>query len=110
MRVADKIEQRAKRATTLEEAAAILAELLSSDLANWIDGRLYRTKQEVPAVSGLKIEVRREGELPHFHLTAPGIDAVFSIADCALLRGTIGGREQSLVEWWFARCHSLLGE
>ncbi len=109
MRVADKIEQRAKRATTLEEAAGILAELLSSDLANWIDGRLYRTQQAIPKVEGLKIEVRREGQIPHFHVTAPGIDALFSVADCALIRGTISGREQSLVEWWYARCRTLLG-
>jgi hypothetical protein len=50
----------------------------------------------------------REHAPPHFHVTAPGIDASFTIEDCALLRGTISGHDRQLVEYWHKTGRPLL--
>jgi hypothetical protein len=67
----------------------------------WTDGKLLLTKALVERLDRLKIEIRiREHAPPHFHVTAPGIDASFTIENCALLRGTISGHDRQLIEYW----------
>ena len=109
MRITDVIEQRARTARTVEEAAQVLSDLLSSDFAVWFDERLYHTRQEVEKVDGLRIEVHsHHPEPPLFVVAGPGFDAAFAVDDCALARGGIGDRHRALVEWWFKRTRPLL--
>ena len=109
MRITDVIEQRARTATTVEEARQVLSELLSSDFAVWFDERLYHTKQAVPNVDGLRVEIDAHlSQAPSFVVAAAGFEAAFAIEDCAFVRGSIGDRHRALVEWWFKRCRPLL--
>jgi hypothetical protein len=103
------IEYRAANAKSLEEAAEVVALLLSEGLAVWTDGRLYGIRQLVARVKGLRIEVyAREHPPPHFHIRGGDINATFSVTDCSLIDGQIGGRERALVEWWYKRSRSVL--
>jgi len=103
------IEHEVQSAASLEQATAALDKLLSSGLSVWQDGTLYYTKQLVARVHGLKIEIfAREHPPPHFHVSGAGIDATFSLADCSRLHGTISGREEQLVRWWYARSRTVL--
>lgn len=103
------IDQKVREVQSLEEATEALANLLSGGYSVTPDGQLYFIRQLVARVNGLKIEVfAREHPPPHFHVSGGGIDATFSIQDCALLEGSIGGRERSLVNWWFERSRPVL--
>jgi hypothetical protein len=105
----EELDQQAKTASSLEESTAVLERLLSGRYSVWKDGSLYSIKQLVACVNGLKIEVRsREHSPPHFHVSGGGIDAIFSVTDCSYLGGKIGGREQSLVQWWYQRSRPIL--
>jgi hypothetical protein len=105
----DPIEEKVSSASDLPAAAETLAILLSGGYSVWTDGTLYNIRQLVARVDGLKIEVfAREHPPPHFHISGGGIDATFSLADCAHLEGRIGGRERALVEWWYHRSRSTL--
>lgn len=103
------IEKKVASAKDLPAATEGLAVLLSGGYSVWTDGTLYNIKQLVGRVDGLKIEVfAREHSPPHFHISGGGIDATFSLTDCAHLEGRIGGRERALVEWWYQRSRSTL--
>ena len=103
------IERRAESAKTLDEAADVMSLLLSEGLSVLPDGRLYSIKQLVARVKGLRIEVyAREHPPPHFHIKGGDVDASFSLTDCSLIEGRIGGREQALVEWWYQRSRPVL--
>lgn len=103
------IEEKVASAKDLPAATEALAVLLSGGYSVWTDGSLYNIKQLVGRVHGLKIEVfAKEHPPPHFHISGGGIDATFSLADCAHLEGQIGGRERALVEWWYQRSRSTL--
>ena len=105
----DLIEEKVASANDLAAATETLALLLSGGYSVWTDGTLYNIKQLVARVNGLNIEVfAREHPPPHFHISGGGIDATFSLADCAYLKGRIGGRERALVEWWYQRSRSTL--
>lgn len=68
-------------------------------------------RQLVERLGGLKIEIyAREHAPPHFHVKGGDVDAVFAIADCSLLRGTIGRREEDLVRFWFNKSKGRLVE
>ncbi|MBK9132077.1 MAG: DUF4160 domain-containing protein [Gammaproteobacteria bacterium] len=98
------IERRVREAKSLVELAAALELLLSGGFAVWTDGSLYEIRQLVAQVQGLRIDVfSREHAPPHFHVSSADIDAVFSVEDCSLIRGTIDGRSRKLVEWWYER-------
>lgn len=98
------IERRVQDAKSLDELTTALNLLLSGGFSVWTDGSLYEIKQPVAQVQGLRIEVfSREHAPPHFHVSSSDIDAVFSVADCSLIRGTIDGRSRKLVEWWYER-------
>ncbi len=103
------LEREVRTASTLDESAYALARLLSSGLSVWQDGSLYFTKQLVDRINGLKIEVyAREHPPPHFHVAGGGVDATFSLVDCAHIEGRISGREEALVRWWYERSRNVL--
>jgi hypothetical protein len=103
------IDDQIAGAVDLVELAAVLEQLLSSNLAVWEDGELYHIKKLVAEIHGLRIEIyHNEHPPPHFHVKAPGIAATFDIRTCELLQGKIPRREQRLVGWWHARARSQL--
>lgn len=103
------IEDQLANAKSLDHCALVLEELLSKGYSIWSDGTLYQIKQLVARVNGLSIEVyAKEHPPPHFHIFGGGIDAAFSISDCAQLNGDIDGRQKALIEWWYARSRSKL--
>jgi hypothetical protein len=103
------LDDRATNAESLQDSAQVLADLLGGGYAVWTDSSLYSIKQLVARVDGLKIHIYPDEHAPpHFHVLSANIDASFTIEDCTLLKGSIGGRERSLVEWWFARSRPRL--
>lgn len=105
----DLIETEIMAASSLQDGAIALEKLLSGGFSVWEDGSLYSVKQLVARVHGLKIEVfAREHPPPHFHLSGGGVDATFSLIDCAHLEGEVSGREKALVEWWYRRSRPML--
>jgi hypothetical protein len=100
----DEIERRIRDAQSLTDAAAVLEELLSGGYSVWTDGSLYNIRQLVERINGLRIEVYSDEHAPpHFHVSAPDIDAVFSVKEGAFIRGDIDGRNRRLIEWWYQR-------
>jgi len=68
-------------------------------------------KALVSRVKGLRIEIfPREHAPPHFHVRGGEIDASFSIEDGSLLQGSVDGRTQDLVEYWFLKAKPQLIE
>lgn len=103
------IEERTESASSIEDATAILEELLSGGYSIWDDGSLYFIKQLVAKVNNLRIEVfPDEHPPPHFHVVYPGVNASFALADGSLIKGQIGRREHGLVKWWYDRKRSLV--
>lgn len=103
------IERSIIEASSLSDSLRLLEGLLSGGFAVWTDGSLYEIRQLVEMVNGLRIKIfPDEHPPPHFHLRGGGMDAAFSILDCALLKGKIGGRERRLVEYWHKRSRPLL--
>ena len=103
------IEERTERAATLEEAAAILTELLGGGYSIWDDGSLCFIRQLVAKVNNLRIEVfPNEHPPPHFHVVFPGGNASFALADCSLIKGHISNGERALVKWWYDRSRALV--
>ena len=109
MNPSSEIEKRVSDAQTLSEMAASLEELLSGPYSVWLNGNLINIKQIVDRINGLKIEVFSiEHPPPHFHVYGNGINVTFSINDCSLIKGDIGGREKSLIKWWYNRSRKNL--
>ncbi len=105
----EELDARAREARSLEDAAAVLYDLLSGGYSVWTDGSLYSIKQLVARIKGLQIHVySNEHAPPHFHVKSPDVDASFTIEDCTFIRGNIEGREIHLVRWWFERSRPLL--
>lgn len=109
MNLEDLISSRIKAANNLEELADSLEILLGGGFSVWEDGSLYEIRQLVDRVRGLRIEINpREHPPPHFHVRAAALHAVFSIQDCKHLSGAIGGHQENLVRWWYARSRDQL--
>ena len=103
------IETDLKNAASLEDSVKLLEYLLSGGFAVWTDGTLYNIRQLVARVNGLKVEIfAREHSPPHFHISGGGIDATFSLLNCAHLEGKISGRDKRLVEWWYEKSRTRL--
>ncbi len=108
-RLENELEDALNTATTVQDALIVLEELLSGGYNVTPDGRLYYIKELVGQVNGLKIYIYAEDHPPpHFHIRGGGIDAMFTIEDCSLLRGDIGGRHRGLVVWWHKRSKPVL--
>ena len=107
--VDSRVRTRISGATTLQGSALCLHRLTSGGFAVWEDGRLIETRARVDQLRGLRIEIHvREHGPPHFHVTAPGINASFAIADCSLLVGELSRRDLDLVEYWYKSARPLL--
>ncbi len=103
------VRARVHASNDLHEAAACLRLLLSSGFAVWNDGRLIETRVLVARLDRLKIVIHtREHGPPHFHVSAPGLDATFSIEQCELLFGAITGKDRRLIEYWYRHARPLL--
>lgn len=107
----DDLSRAVTEAESLEQAAAVLEELLGGGYSVWADGTLYFIKQLVERVNGLQIHVYpNEHPPPHFHVKSPNVDASFTVSDCRLLHGKIDGRQASLVQWWYERARPKVVE
>ena len=103
------LNRRANEATSLEDLAELLSELLVGGYSVSPRGDLYYIKQLVARVRGLRIHVyAREHPPPHFHVESADVDATFTIDACKYLGGNIDGREVRLVEWWYAHAKPAL--
>jgi hypothetical protein len=109
MRPYEDLENLISTATSLDEAAKGLSELLTGGYSIWTDGRLYNIRQLVARVGGIEIHVyAREHPPPHFHVKSSDIDATFTLDDCTYINGNIDRREQRLVKWWYDRARPQL--
>lgn len=105
----DMLERYARGATSLDESARVLTELLTGGYSVWTDGTLYNIRQLVARAGALQIHVfADEHPPPHFHVKSQDVDAVFTIDDCTFIRGNIDGREKRLVKWWYDRSRPQL--
>ena len=103
------VRSRIQASSDLQEAAACLRLLMSGGFAVWEDGRLIETRVLVERIDRLKIVIHtREHGPPHFHVSAPGLDAAFSIERCELLFGAVNGKERRLIEYWYKDARPLL--
>jgi hypothetical protein len=97
--------------SSLSEFEASLQRFLNSGCSFWTDGRLIFTKQLVDRINNLKIEIySNEHGIPHFHVNSNEINAVFSIKDCSLIKGSINRNELKLIQYWFDICKPKLIE
>lgn len=104
-----RVEARIVASETLEDVARYLKVLLFGGFSVWTDGRLLEPRVFVDTVGSLRIVIHtREHGPPHFHVTAPGIDASFAVEDGSHLTGRIGDKEIRLVQYWHASARPLL--
>ncbi len=104
------IEHQIASTTDLEGLSTILRYLLEENSVQE-DGTPLVIRQLVDAVMGLKIEIYyTEHPPPHFHVSAPGINASFDISNCNLIKGGISGKHHRIIKWWHQRSRSKLIE
>lgn len=109
MNLTKEFELAISQSKSLDELTKALDALLCGGYSVWEDGSLYHIRQLVTKINGLRIEIfAKEHAPPHFHVSGGDIDASFSIKDCSLLIGHIGGRERKLVNWWHQRSKEIL--
>lgn len=102
-------EERIKAATTLEELAQPLEELLSGRYSIWYDGRLYLVKAIVDQIRDLKIIIRpNDHPPPHFHAIGQNFNVVFEIETGDLMEGRIDPIHHRLVRKWHKDAIPLL--
>lgn len=107
----EELEQKIKDATNLEQLIESLQGLLAGPYQVWTDGRLISIKVLVETVNNLRFEIRhREHAPPHFHVSAPNLDAVFGIESGNLLDGQIDPRHLRLIKWWHEKSKDKLVE
>ena len=108
MTLEDIIQNKINDTDSIDDLALILKNLLAYHSV-WEDGRLYSIRALVDRVEGLKIEIfHDEHPPPHFHVTANGISAMFTIKDCEEMKGNLDSRELRLVKWWYNKSRSKL--
>ncbi len=65
---------------------------------------IYFVKKQVERIRNMKIEIySNDHNPPHFHVKSNDktINAVFSLKDCSLLKGTIRGKDKKRIEAFF---------
>jgi hypothetical protein len=103
MTIEDLIESKIEESNSLADLTLILKNLLTYHSLDENE-RLYSIRALVEYLDGIKIEIySNEHPPPHFHIKANEIDAVFSLIDCELLKGNIGGREHKMIKWWYGK-------
>jgi len=96
---------------SIAEFESSLQRFLNSGCGFWTDGSLIFTKQLVDRIKNLKIEIyANEHGIPHFHVNSNEINAVFSIKDCSLIKGSVNRNELKLIQYWFNKSKSNLIE
>ena len=100
-------------AQTLDELGEQLQKPLNSVCYVWIepDGTklLLYERVLVDRIDGLKIYIyANEHSPPHFHVRAADLDAVFTLNDCSLIRGTVNRKTRDLIEFYHARAKEKL--
>lgn len=102
------IEKKLGEAESLQDLVFVLEKLLQYNSV-WEDGTLYSIRQLVEYVNGLKIEIfHNEHPPPYFHVITSNFTASFTVENCELLHGSIGGRERKIIEWWHKRSKNKL--
>jgi hypothetical protein len=100
MNLGEQFENQIDQLNSLEDLTQVLQRLLSGGYNVWFDGRLMYIKELVDRVDGLRIIINpREHTPPHFHVRGVDINALFSIEDCQLIKGTIAPRQEHLIRW-----------
>jgi len=94
-----------ERVQDLQGLAQNLETLLNSGCYVWSepDGKrfLIQGRALVEMVKGLRIHIYADEHAPpHFHVSSPDIDAVFSIPDCTLLKGSVDRKTRDLIVHW----------
>ena len=108
MTLEELIESKLQESKSLSELAFILENLIAYHSLT-PDDRLYSIRALVDSVAGMKIEIfSNEHSPPHFHINAKDFNAVFSLNDCSLIKGTIGKREHKMILWWYKRSRNKL--
>lgn len=78
---------------------AVDAEIVVDDYGNKY---IYERRHLVERSGNFRVEVfSNEHPPPHFHVTGPCVDAIFSIKDCTPLEGKIPQRQKDWIEYWF---------
>jgi hypothetical protein len=110
---ADVIARRMNKARDLSDIAWLLERFLQECEVIEHEGetQLIFKRARVGQIGGLKIEIyANEHAPPHFHVKSNDIDAVFSISDCRLLKGTVSSKDERLIKYWHAGAKSKLVE
>jgi hypothetical protein len=103
------LEEQIEKATTLEELAATLEELLSAPYGVLPDGRLYCIKVIVERVGGVSIIIRpNDHPPPHFHVRFQGFEACFEIETGNMMEGHINPIQEQKIRWWIRRSKGKL--
>lgn len=72
---------------------------------------LLETKHLVERLNGLRIEIfSDEHPPPHFHVKSPGVDAIFEIENCRLLKGTVPPQALQKIKYWHKHAKAKLIE
>lgn len=70
---------------------------------------LLGIKHFVDARYGMRLEVRsNEHPPPHFHITAPDIDASFRIDNSAVLHGQVSTADHNKIKLWHSQAKPLI--
>jgi hypothetical protein len=107
------IASRANKARNLEDLAWLLERFLQECEVVEHNGetQLIFKRARVGQIGGLKIEIyANEHAPPHFHVKSNEIDAVFTISDCKLLKGTVSSKDERLINYWHSGSKSKLVE
>lgn len=106
----EELGQRIHNATSLDDLAETLEELLSGPYEAWPNGQLICIKVLVEAVKDVKIVIRpNDHPPPHFHALVQGRSASFEIESGRHLIGDIGPRHTRLVrDWWIGKARHRL--
>ena len=109
MTLEEVVENRIRQSQTLADMAYVLQMLFENHSIS-DDGHLISIRALVGHINGMRIEIYPKEHPPaHFHIRGGDINASFAIEDGRCLEGTIGGREQALVRFWYKNArHTLI--
>lgn len=93
---------------SLEDLVLLLENILVNHSIDE-NGHFNSYRALVGYAKNLRIEIySNEHPPPHFHIKANGVNAVYAINDCSLLKGEISSREDKIVKWWYSNSKKKL--
>lgn len=113
MNFEEMIARRANKARDLKDLAWLLERFMQECEVVELNGetQLISKRARVDQVGSLKIEIyAKEHAPPHFHVKSNDVDAVFAISDCRLLKDTVSGKDERLINYWHSGAKSKLVE